>query len=61
MRDFHEYNKARKNKLYIAKLPRAFVFWCAFDLAKFKLLIFFYLLLFPVFYELTCQNIDEKI
>ena len=42
MRDFHEYNKARKNKLYrpIAKLPRAFVFWCAFDLAKFKLLIF---------------------
>ena len=40
--------------------PRLF-FWCAFDLAKFKLLIFFACsLFFFCFYELTCQNIDEK-
>ena len=29
-------NKAKKNKSYVSKLPRAFVFWCAFDLEKFK-------------------------
>ena len=38
--------KAKKNKLYVSKLPRAFIFWCAFDWAKLKLWIFFACLLF---------------
>ena len=54
--------KAKKNKSYVSKLPRACVFWCAFDSAKFRVWIFFGLLnFFPVFYELACQNIQEKI
>ena len=53
--------KAKKSKSYVSKLPRAFVFRCAFDSAKFKVWIFFCLLnfFFPVFYELACQNIQE--
>ena len=35
-----------KNKLYFSKLPCAFVFRCAFDPAKFKLLIFFFFFFF---------------
>ena len=42
--------KAKKNKLYVSKLPRTFVFWCAFDSAKFKLLIFFARLIFFQFF-----------
>ena len=38
--------KAKKNKSYVSKLPRAFVFRCAFDSAKFKVLIFFACLIF---------------
>ena len=34
------YGKAKKNKSYVSKLPRAFVFQCAFDSAKFKVWIF---------------------
>ena len=45
------FDKARKNKLYVSKLP------CAFDSAKVKL-IFFCLLNF--FFQLACQNIGEK-
>ena len=36
--------RLKKNKLYVSKLPRAFVFRCVFDSAKSKLLIFFFLL-----------------
>ena len=32
--------------MYVSKLPCAFVFWCAFDSAKFKLLTFFCLVFF---------------
>ena len=41
----------KKDKLYVSKLPRAFVFWCAFDSAKFKLLIFFAWLIFFFFFS----------
>ena len=48
-------NKAKKYKFSVSKLPRAFVFRCAFDSAKFKVWIFFFacLIFFPVFYELV--------
>ena len=36
--------RLKKNKSYVSKLPRAFVFRCAFDSAKFKVWIFFCLL-----------------
>ena len=42
--------KAKKNKLYVSKLPRAFVFRCAFDSAKFKVLILFACLIFFQFF-----------
>ena len=38
----------KKNKSYVSKLPRAFVFWCAFDSAKFKVWIFFAFMSLPV-------------
>ena len=55
--------KAKKNKSYVSKLPRAFVFWCAFDSAKSKVWNFFACLIFffTFLYELSCQNIQEKI
>ena len=37
-----ESDKAKKNKSYVSKLTCAFVFWCAFDSAKFKVWIFFF-------------------
>ena len=39
-------DKAKKNKSHVSKLPRAFVFRCAFDSAKFKVWIFFACLIF---------------
>ena len=55
-------DKAKKNKSYVSKLPRAFAFRCAFDSAKSKVWNFFAcLIFFSVFYELSCQNIQEKI
>ena len=43
-------------------MPCAFVFRCAFDSANFKVWIFLACLnFFSVFYELACQNIQEKI
>ena len=54
--------RLKKKKSYVSKLPRAFVFQCTFDSAKLKVWIFFCLLIFfPSFYELACQNIQEKI
>ena len=54
--------KAKKNKSYVSKLPRAFVFMCAFDSAKFKVWIFFACLIFFFsFLWLVCQKIQEKI
>ena len=54
--------KAKKNKSYVSKLPRAFVFRCAFGSAKSKVWNFFAcLIFFQFFYELSCQNIQEKI
>ena len=40
-------HQAQKNKLYVSKLPRAFVIRCVVDSAKFKLLIF-------LFFFFTC-------
>ena len=42
--------KAKINKSYVSKLPRAFVFRCAFDSAKFKVWIFFACLIFSSFF-----------
>ena len=55
-------DKAKKNKSYVSKLPRAFVFQCIW-FSKIQSLIFSFacLIFFPVFYELSCQNIQEKI
>ena len=39
-------NKAKKNKSYVSKLPRAFVFRCAFDSAKSKVWNFFACVIF---------------
>ena len=49
-------NKAKKYKLCVSKLLRAFVFWCAFDSAKFKLLIFFLLSYFFSSFLWTCLS-----
>ena len=56
-------NKAKKNKSSVSKLPRAFVFRCAFDSAKFKVWIFFCSLdfFFFSFLWLACQKTQEKI
>ena len=48
--------KAKKNKLYVSKLPRAIVFRCAFDSAKFKLLIFFFCFLIFFQFLWTCLS-----
>ena len=54
-------NKAKKNESYVSKLPRAFVFRCAFDSAKFKVwIICACLIFFPVFYELSCQKKKKR-
>ena len=59
---FGKIHEAKKNKSYVLKLPRAFVFWCAFDSPKFKVWIFFAcFIFFPDFYELACQNKQQKI
>ena len=54
--------KAKKNKSYVSKLPRPFVFRCAFDSAKFKVWIFFACLIFFFsFLWLACQKIQENL
>ena len=42
-------DKAKKNKFYVSKLPRAFIFQFAFDSAKFKPLIFLLAFFFSIF------------
>ena len=52
----------RLKKNYVSKLTPAFVFRCAFDTAKFKILFFFFAWkFFPLFYEISCKNIHENI
>ena len=55
-------NKAKKNKSSVSKLPRAFVFRCAFDSAKFKVWIFFCSLdfFFSVFYDLLVKKHKKR-
>ena len=47
-------NKAKK--MYVSKLPCAFVFRCAFVSTKFKLFIFFLKFFSSFFYELACLS-----
>ena len=55
------FDKAKKNKSYVSKLPRAFVFRCAFDSVKFKVWIFFAcLIFFPQFFMNLLVKIYRK-
>ena len=51
-------DKAEKNKSYVSKLPRAFVFRCAFD-SKFKVWFFFTCLIFFQFF-MTCLSKNTR-
>ena len=54
--------KAKKNKCCVSKLPRAFVFRCAFDSAKFKVWIFFCVLnFFSLYFMDLLVKIYKKI
>ena len=53
-------NKAKKNKSSVSKLPRAFVFRCAFDSAKFKVWIFFCSLDFFFQFFMTCLSKNTR-
>ena len=53
--------KAKKNKSYVSKPPRAFVFRCAFDSAKFKVWIFLLAsFFFSVFYDLFVKKYKKR-
>ena len=52
--------KAKKNQSYVSKLPRAFVFRCAFDSAKLKVWFFFFFLL-AYFLSSLFMNVLVKI
>ena len=54
-------HQAKKNKCYVSKLPRAFVFRCAFDSVKFKVWIFFACLIFFPFFINMLVKIYKKI
>ena len=53
-------SKAKKNKSYVSKLPRAFVFRCAFDSVKFKVWIFFACLIFSSSFFMTCLSKNTR-
>ena len=59
--DFQLISKVKKINSMSQSCRTHLFFWCVFDSAKFKLLIFLLAwFFFSVFYELACQNIHKK-